>query len=270
MESISSRNNPKIKELRLLRQAKIRRQSGLCLVEGIWHFIEAVEAWRNGAYASLVSVFYAPDVLKSELARDIIEKISADIPCYPITTDVFLSLAEKENPQGVIAVVRPKKMSLDQLDVARQDWLVGLVEPQDPGNIGTILRTMDAVGANGLLLIDGGADPYQSECIRASMGAIFWIPVIRTSFQAMMDWAAMNNYTIYGTSAHAPKNFHEMKRYLKPSILLLGSERLGLTQPQRDACHELLFIPQHGRVSSLNLAVAAGVMLYDMLAKFEG
>lgn len=270
MEIISSRNNTKIKELRLLKQAKIRRQSGLCLVEGIWHFIEAVEAWRNGAYASLVSVFYAPEVLKSELARDIIAGISSDIPCYPVTTDLFLSLAEKENPQGVIAVVRPKKLNLDQVEISRHNWMVGLVEPQDPGNIGTILRTMDAVGANGLLLIDGGADPYQSECIRASMGAIFWIPVIRTSFQAMMNWAAMNDYIIYGTSSHAHKNFHEISRYLKPSILLLGSERLGLTQPQREACHELLYIPHYGRVSSLNLAVAAGVMLYDMLAKFEG
>lgn len=270
MEIISSRNNPKIKELRLLRQAKIRRQSGLCLVEGIWHFIEAVEAWRNGAYASLVSVFYASELLKSDLAQEIIAGISGDVPCYPVTTDLFLSLAEKENPQGVIAVVRPQKLNLDQLDVSNHDWIVGLVEPQDPGNIGTILRTMDAVGANGLLLIDGGADPYQSECIRASMGAIFWIPVIRTSFQAMIDWAALNNYLIYGTSAHAYKNFREVSRYLKPSILLLGSERLGLTQPQREACHELLYIPQYGRVSSLNLAVAAGVMLYDMLAKFEG
>lgn len=270
MEIISSRNNPKIKELRLLKQAKIRHQSGLCLVEGIWHFIEAVEAWQNNAYVSLVSVFYAPDLLKSELAREIITRISSIIPCYSITTDLFISLAEKENPQGVIAVVRPKQIRFEQLDVSRHDWLVGLVEPQDPGNIGTILRTMDAVGANGLLLIDGGADPYQSECIRASMGAIFWIPVIRTSFQAMIDWAAMNNYILYGTSAHASKIYYDISRYLKPSILLLGSERVGLTQPQREACHELLNIPQLGRTTSLNLAVAAGVMLYDMLAKFEG
>ncbi len=269
MESISSRNNPKIKEVRLLRQAKIRRQSGSCLVEGIWHFIEAVEAWRSGAYVKLVSVFYAPELLKSDLALQVIEELSpSSVPCYPVTGPVFLSLADKENPQGVLAVVQPKSTALDQINPVTCPWLVGLVEPQDPGNIGTILRTIDAVGANGLLLIDGGADPYQSECIRASMGSIFWFPVIQTSFQALLTWVDANNYKLYGTSARGDKNFNEMDHYQTPSILLMGSERQGLTQPQRNACHELLRLPQVGRVSSLNLAVATGVMLYDMLRKF--
>ncbi|MGB9674151.1 MAG: TrmH family RNA methyltransferase [Anaerolineales bacterium] len=269
MEIISSRNNPKIKEIRMLKQARIRRQSGLCLVEGIWHFIEAVEAWRQGAYANLVSVFYCADMLKSDLALSIIKELEkTTIPCYAVTKDVFVTIAEKENPQGVLAIVRPRNPKLEDLKVTVHDWLIGLVEPQDAGNIGTILRTMDAVAAKGLLLIDGGADPYQNESIRASMGAVFWMPIVRTSFQELIDWAAMNEYIIYGTSAHGKKNYLEIEQYHKPAILLMGSERQGLTQPQREACHELIRLPQYGRVTSLNLAVATGIMLYDMLAKF--
>ncbi len=270
MEIISNRSNPKIKELRLLKQSKIRRQTGLCLVEGIWHFIEAVEAWRRGGYATLVSVFYSPQLLTSELARKIIDEVQQQgVNCYPITAELFSSVAEKEHPQGVIAVVRPKTILLEDLNANQQDWLVGLVEPQDPGNVGSILRTMDAVGAKGLLLIDGGVEAFHPEVIRASMGAVFWIPVVRTAFQELINWAAMNNYWIYGSSSHGRKEIKSMITYQKPCILLLGSERQGLSQPQRSACHELIYLPMQGRISSLNLAVAAGVMLYDMLAKFS-
>ncbi|MFZ5809163.1 MAG: TrmH family RNA methyltransferase [Chloroflexota bacterium] len=270
MEIISSRNNPKIKEARILKNAKYRRQSGLCLVEGIWHFIEAVEAWRQGGYATLIHVFYSPDLLTSELARKIIQEVeTAGIPCYAVTADVFSSMAEKEHPQGVLAVVRPKVVKLDQLEADKHDWLVGLVEPQDPGNIGSIMRTMDAVGAKGLLLIDRGAEAFHPEAIRASMGAGFWMPVIQTSFEEMIHWAAMNDYRIYGTSAHGTREVGAIHFYQKPCILLMGSERQGLSQPQRAACHELIRLPMVGRVSSLNLAVATGIMLYDMLAKMD-
>jgi TrmH family RNA methyltransferase len=178
-------------------------------------------------------------------------------------------MADKENPQGVLAVVRLHLPTLGSLTSKEMGFLVGLVEPQDPGNVGTILRTMDAVGSQGLFLLDGGVDPYHPEVIRASMGAVFWIPILRVSFQEMIQWAADNEFRIYGTSAHALKFYTEIDRYRKPFILLLGNERQGLTEPQRQACHELLKLPMSGRVSSLNLAVAAGVMLYDILRKMD-
>lgn len=270
MEFISSRNNPRVKEVRLLKQTKVRRQSGFCVVEGIWHFIEAVEAWKQGMYATLIRVFYAPDLLKSEIALETIQEVARrGVPCFRVEESVFRSMADKENPQGVLAIVRLRQPTLSSLDVREMSWFVGLVEPQDPGNVGTILRTMDAVGAQGLFLLDGGVDPFHPELTRASMGAVFWIPILQTSFQEMITWAAFNEVRIYGTSAHAVKLYTEVKRYTKPCLLLLGNERQGLTEPQRQACHELLRLPMSGRVTSLNLAVAAGVMLYDMLQKME-
>ncbi|RCK75583.1 MAG: RNA methyltransferase, TrmH family [Anaerolineae bacterium] len=270
MEFISSRNNPRIKEIRLLKNAKVRRQSGFCIVEGIWHFIEAVEAWKQGAYASLIRVFYSPNLLKSEIALETIQQVAhRGVPCFKVEESVFRSIAEKENPQGVLAIVRLRQPTLEDLNVKEHSWLVGLVEPQDPGNVGTILRTMDAVGAQGLFLIDGGVDPFHPEITRASMGAIFWIPTIQVSFQEMINWAAFNEVTIYGTSAHAIKLYNEIPQFNKPCILLLGNERQGLTEPQRQACHELLRLPMSGRVSSLNIAIAAGVMLYYMQQKLS-
>jgi TrmH family RNA methyltransferase len=270
MEFISSRNNPRIKEIRLLKQAKVRRQSGFCIVEGIWHFIEAVEAWKQGAYASLVRVFYAPSLLKSEIALETIQEVARrGIPCFSVEEGVFRSIAEKENPQGILAIVRLRQPALEDLNPRELSWMVGLVEPQDPGNVGTILRTMDAVGAQGLFLIDGGVDPFHLEVSRASMGAVFWIPTMQVSFQEMIHWAAFNEITIYGTSAHATKLYNEILRFDRPCILLLGNEQHGLTEPQRQACHELLRLPMSGRVSSLNLAVAAGVMLYYMQQKLS-
>ncbi len=268
METISSKNNPKIKEVRILRNEKIRRQSGLCLVEGIWHFIEAVEASRQKAFVKLINVFYSPELLKSDLAQKIIMELTNEgVPCYAVPKDIFMSMADKEHPQGVLAVVRQIRTGLEAIDPQKHSWLVGLVEPQDPGNIGSIARTMDAVGANGLLMIDGGAEAYHPESIRASMGAVFWMPVVKTSFQEMINWAALNDYQIYGTSAHATKEIHSISCYQKPCILLMGSERQGLSRPQREACHELIRLPMTGRITSLNLAVATGVMLYDMRAK---
>lgn len=271
MEFISSRNNPRVKEVRLLRQTKVRRQSGFCVVEGIWHFIEAVEAWKQGAYASLIRVFYAPNLLKSEIALETIQDVARrGVPTFTVEESVFRSMAEKENPQGVLAIVRLRQPLLESINPQATGWMVGLVEPQDAGNVGTILRTMDAVGAQALFLIDGGVDPFHPEISRASMGTVFWIPVLQVSFQELIHWAAFNEVYIYGTSAHAVKLYTEIRRYNKPCILLLGNERQGLTEPQRQACHELLRLPMGGRVTSLNLAVAAGVMLYDMQQKMDG
>jgi TrmH family RNA methyltransferase len=129
------------------------------------------------------------------------------------------------------------------------------------------LRTIDAVGASGLLLLDSSVDPYHPSAIRASMGALFWYPLIRASFDEFARWAVQGGYTIYGTSAHASTDYREFKAYQQPSILLLGSERQGLSADQAAVCHHMLRLPMRGRGSSLNLAVAAGVMLYAMLEK---
>jgi TrmH family RNA methyltransferase len=270
MDLISSRTNPKIKQIRGLRgrsDRQAQKTPGLVLVEGLHPVGEAVAAAQAGKL-ELESIIYAPDLLKSDFGLALVRgQSAAGLPCYPVTRQVFESVADKENPQGILAVARPKPYSLEALSPGNFPWGVALVAPQDPGNLGTILRTIDAVGASGLILLDSSVDPYHPSAVRASMGALFWYPLVRAPFDEFTRWARQHGYTIYGTSAHARTDYRDVQGYRRPLILLLGSERLGLSAEQAAVCHHQLYLPMHGRSTSLNLAVAAGVMLYEILGK---
>lgn len=261
MTVYTSRNNPKIKLIRALRQRKMRQETGLFLVEGIRHVGEAVTAGAQIAF-----LCYTPEVLDSIYARQLIEAQQAvGIPCLAVDEETFTSLVEKETPQSLLAVVHQKPSQLQDLNPDNFQWGVALVAPQDPGNIGAILRTIDAVGASGLILLDNSADPYHPGAVRASMGTIFWYPVVQASFDEFIQWAKGQAYHLYGTSAHASIDYRQVERYPKPLILLFGSEREGLSPQQAEQCELLIRLPMRGRATSLNLAVAAGVFLYQVL-----
>ncbi len=261
MELISSRNNPRIKEARALHQRKARQEARLFLVEGIRHVGEAVEAG-----APVEAIYYAPDLLTSEYAsRLVAEQSTRGVACFATTPEVFASLADKENPQGLLAVVRQPQRRLAELNPGNFPWGVALVSPQDPGNLGSILRTIDAVGASGLILLESSVDLYHPAAVRASMGALFWYPAIQASFGEFREWAHGGGYHIYGSSAHGPQDYQQARPYLTPRILLLGSEREGLTPEQQSACESVVRLPMRGKATSLNLAVAAGILLYAML-----
>ncbi len=270
MTTLTSRNNPKIKQIRqLLGQRKEREAAGLFVVEGIRHVGEAITAHAHVEY-----ICYAPDLLSSDFARQLIQEQSQlGIPCFAVDGDTFANLAGKDNPQGIIAVVRQPHKKLDTLSPINFPWGIALVAPQDPGNIGTILRTIDAVGASGLLLLDDPAneqyctDPYHPSCVRASMGSIFWYPVVSATFSEFENWVKASGYKVIGTSAHATQDYRQIEHIERPIILLMGSEREGLTPHQSAICNLLLRIPMQGRVTSLNLAVAVGVMLYSISDK---
>ncbi len=270
MTTLVSRNNPKIKQIRqLVAQRKERADSGLFAVEGIHHVGEAIEARSRLEY-----LCYAPDLLTSDFARALVdEQLKLGIPCLAVDADTFTGLSGKENPQGIIVIVHQPHRELADLNAQNFRWGIGLVAPQDPGNIGTILRTIDAVGASGLLLLDDPAagqycaDPYHPSSVRASMGAIFWHPLVEAKFSDFVQWAKGQPYKIYGTSAHANQDYRTVEQFEKPLILLMGSEREGLTPFQSAVCDVVLGMPMRGRVSSLNLAIATGVMLYTIADK---
>src|SRR4030095_4988077 len=160
---VTSLSNPLVKQVRALRQKKARLNSGLFLVEGIHHVGEMIEAkW------DVESILYAPDLLSS-----------LTLSPQPVSAQVMESLADKENPQGILAVARQRKLNLNDIGVMRTG--VALVSPQDPGNVGTILRTMDAVDSDVLFLLDDGVDLYHPSVVRSSMGTLFWRPVVQTS-----------------------------------------------------------------------------------------
>jgi len=255
---ISSSSNPIIKLARALRQKKTRDESGLFLVEGILHVGEAAEAgWEFD------TLIYCQERLKSEFGRKLVDKlITSAVRCLPVSDAAFESFAEKENPQGIAALVRQKRRRLK--DMPAFEFAVAIISPQDPGNVGTILRSIDAVGADGLILLDGGVEPYHPSAVRASMGTIFWKPFCSASFAEFSEWAKTKGVRIIGTSAHASVDFRQIKLDARPTILLLGSEQKGLLPEQMAACDDLIALSMRGRATSLNLAVAAGIFLYAL------
>lgn len=255
MSIITSTSNPLIKQARALRQKKARNESGLFLVEGIHHVGEVVEAgWE------IESILYASGLLTSPFAHDLISRFS--FRPQPVTAQVMESLADKENPQGIIAIVRQKKSQVENAKPFTR--AAALVSPQDPGNVGTILRTLDAVGADLLFLLDGGVELYHPTVVRASMGTLFWKPVIQTSFDDFRSWARAGNVQLIGASAKADVEYQTLVPQI-PWVLVLGNEQKGLTPQQTAACDVTVSLPMQGRVSSLNLAVAAGILLYQYL-----
>jgi TrmH family RNA methyltransferase len=240
-----------------LHQKKARLESGSLLVEGIHHVGAAVEAgWDMDA------ILYAPDLLTSHFARDLIARLGTKP--QPVSAQVMESLADKDNPQGILAIVRQKHVELDHLAAIKT--AIALVSPQDPGNIGTILRTLDAVDVEALFLLDGGVELYHPTVIRSSMGTIFWKPVVQTSFDEFVEWSRKGSYQLIGTSARGDVDYQTLVPKT-PWILILGNEQKGLAAEQTNACDVVVSLPMKGKVSSLNLAVAAGVLLYRYCEK---
>lgn len=258
---ITTPRNQLAKQIRRLRQRKARQESGLFLVEGLHPVGEAIEAgWPVEILA------YAPRLLTSEFGHRLVEsQARRGVRCVAFEAEVFASLTDKENPQGILAVVRSREYRLEVLSPANFGWGVAIVSPQDPGNVGTVLRTLDAVGADGLFLLEGGVDAYHPSAVRASMGALFWKTVVSTSFAAFVTWARQHGYQLIGSSAHANTDYRVLSRGARPTILLLGNEQKGLSPEQQQVCDVVVSIPMRGRASSLNLAVAAGILLYQLL-----
>jgi RNA methyltransferase, TrmH family len=254
---ITSRSNQLVKQVHALRQRKTRTETGLFIVEGIHPVGEAVEAGWD-----IVSILYAPETLTSGYAHDMISHVSTNI--QPVSLELMESLSDKENPQGILAVVRQKKLKPGDIDSIRCG--AAIIAPQDPGNVGTILRTLDAVNADALFLLDGGVDPYHPTSVRASMGTIFWTPMVQTAFDEFVDWSRKRKIRLIGTSAHAKMDFRNID-FDYPWIVLLGSEQKGLSPDHERVCDLVVSLPMRGRASSLNLAVAAGIFLYQMTAK---
>ena len=260
-ELISSHANPLVKQIRSLHQNKGRQETGLFLVEGIHHVGEAIEAGWD-----LEILVYAPDLLTSAFAHRLVEEQSRrGVRCVALARDLFAAIAEKDNPQGLLAIVRQRRLALENMTPGNFAFGAAVISPQDPGNVGTILRTLDAVGADGLFLLEGGVELYHPSVVRASMGTLFWKPVVQVSFVEFEQWRRKNGYLLVGSSAHAGTGYREFQWGNKPTILLLGNEQKGLSPEQAAACDAIISMPMQGRVSSLNLAVAAGVLLYKMM-----
>ena len=184
------------------------------------------------------------------------------------TADILSKASGKDNPQMLMAAYRQPDTNLDDIDRSSADmWFVAQAL-RDPGNIGTILRTGDAVGAGGLILVDDSADPYSVEAVRASMGAIFTQQVVKARWDEFVEWLRSSPGQLVGTSLKATVDYLQV-HYEQPCFLLIGNEQQGLPADYEAECDLLVKIPMAGRADSLNAAMAAAVMAFQVKASWR-
>lgn len=256
---ITSLSNPRIKAIRKLRDRKERQETGLFYVEGLRIAAEAGQI--PGRVETLI---HAPELLTSSFGRQLVtDQANAGVEVLEVSKDVFEGISLKEGPVGIAAVVRQSWVPLSTTRIEPGEIWVALDSVADPGNLGTILRTLDAAGGSGLILLDHSTDPYDPTAVRASMGALFSLKLVRADFPAFAQWKQTNQAVLVGTSDRAEQDYHQY-RYPNPVVLLMGSERQGLQPHHFELCDAVVSIPMAGRSDSLNLAVATGITLYEI------
>lgn len=257
---ITSSANDHIKALRKLEQAKDRRASGNFLAEGLKAVGQAFDS-----NAKIHELLIAPELLVSDYGRSLIE-LARDrkVPVLELSASVFATLARKEKPQGIAALIAQNWSDLGATTALLGSFWVALESIQNPGNLGTILRTCDAVGASGLILLDDSTDPYDPAAVKASMGSVFTIPHYRADLLDLQAFLTRSeDLVMIGTSDKAAASAFEVS-FPATVLLLLGSERQGLSDEYISLCSQVLRIPMEGACDSLNISVAAGVLLYQI------
>ena len=259
--AIVSVQNPLIKRIRSLSQRKYRHRQGLFFVEGIRAVDEALTT-----RAPVDRIVYSPERLRSARAMATIRAAAeGGVEAVEVSAKVFDSISSREEGQGIGAVVRVRARGLDDLKVGRCALVVALVEPRDPGNLGSIVRTADCAGASGLVVVGTSSDLYDPKSVRASMGSLFALPVVAAPDPAALAaWSKAAGAACIGTSAHARRSCFEFDM-TGPLVLVLGPERGGLDKASLEVCDEVICIPMHGRGSSLNLSAAAAVLLFEAM-----
>jgi TrmH family RNA methyltransferase len=261
---VTAFSNSTVKLLRSLRDKKARREEGLFLAEGLRILTEARD---SGLLPEIIA--FSPEGAKHPLAAEVIAATeAAGGDAIETTPDILSKMSGKDNPQMLLGAYRQPDTSLEQIDRAKAPlWMVAQAL-RDPGNIGTILRTGDAVGAGGLILIDDCADPFSVEAVRASMGAIFTQQVATARWEEFVRWLRSADAQLVGTSLKASDDYLEAS-YRKPCFLLIGNEQQGLPADYEAECDLLVKIPMAGRADSLNAAMATAVMAFAIKASWR-
>lgn len=261
VKEITSLANPVIKNLRALALKKVRDREGLFLAEGLKLIIDALDlGWK------IRTLVFA----KSGLGNALIEKTAAHTVAagglvIETSDKIMAAITHRDNPQTVIGVFEQRLYKLENTSFDKNSLFLGLDRIRDPGNLGTIIRTADAIGASGIILIGDTTTPFSLETVRATMGSIFALPLYRMSEEQFLDWRKNFPGFVVGTHLKGSADYRTIDYTKGPVCLLMGNEQQGLPESLADCCDRLVRIPQRGRADSLNLAVATGIMLYEII-----
>ena len=256
---VTGLQNPVVKAAAELKQKKYRTQNGLYLAEGLRTAEEAV------AYKAVETLFYV--ATDDERTIRLLEDAAAqNIKLVCVSENVMKKIADTETPQGIIAVCKMRQLKLENL-LASGKMLLVLDRVGDPGNIGTMLRTADAAGIGGLVLLKGCADIYAPKTVRSSMGSLFHIPVLSgVSEQEFVSAAKKAGYDLLVTCLDGADNLY--KADLSGRIaFVMGNEAGGVSESLLAQADKRVYIPMAGRAESLNVAMAAGIVMFEALRR---
>lgn len=259
IKEVTSAANPVVKEIRALTQRKHRAETGLFLAEGLKLVADALEAdWP------VRTVVLTADFETQPMAAKVAATARArGALIVKANQSVMARLTRRENPQAVIGVFRQRFSGLDAVTARPGPVWVGLEDIRDPGNLGTIVRTVDSVAGAGIILIGDTTDPFGLEAVRATMGSIFHVPLVKTTREAFLAWRGDFPGKVIGAHLAGAVDYRTVKTD-EPILLMMGTEQRGLTDDLSASCDQLAKIPMAGRADSLNLAVSTGVMLYEL------
>jgi TrmH family RNA methyltransferase len=261
---ITGFSNPTVKFLRSLRDKKHRQREGKFLAEGLRLLTDARASGRLPEIL-VMAEGRDPHPLLAALESEV-EQAGGEV--IETSTEILAKITGKDNPQAVAGVFAEFDTSLTALDRnAAPIWLVAQAL-RDPGNLGTLLRTGDAVGAGGLVLLDECADPFSVEAVRASMGAVFTQNVAAARWEEFLPWLRSGPGQLVAASLRDAQPYRDA-RYAAPCFILVGNESRGLPEAYEAACDLRVTIPMRGRADSLNAAVAGAVLAYEVLARLE-
>jgi TrmH family RNA methyltransferase len=260
VKEVTSLSNPIVKDIRALAMKKFRDQQNAFMAEGLKLVIDAFDlGW------TIRTLVFA----KAQRGNPTVEKIAARTVAagglvLEASEKVLGAITRRDNPQMVVGVFQQRWAALKDIRPADGDVWIALDRVRDPGNLGTVIRTADAVGARGVILVGETTDPFSVETVRATMGSVFAVPVARASVEAFLAWRKGVQATFVGTHLKGSVDYRTVDYAKGPVVLVMGNEQQGLPDELAASCDALIRIPQAGRADSLNLAVATGVALYEI------
>jgi TrmH family RNA methyltransferase len=262
IHDVTSPQNTLVKLAKSLDRKKVRIETGLFLAEGARHVSEGLAmGWTLNALLFSAAAEARPSVRNLADQAD-----SAGAHVARVSDRVLEAVAKRDNAQSVIGLFKQRLMTLD--DLVEVPFIIALERIRDPGNLGTILRTLDSVGGGGVVLLEESCDPFSVEAVRASMGSIFAAPVVKTDFEVFDAWRREHGFTMVGTTLKGSKR-HTDTDFGDKTVLLMGNEQSGMPDSWADTCDALVRLPMAGRADSLNLAIATAVTAYEIWRQKE-
>jgi RNA methyltransferase, TrmH family len=255
MEKITSLQNPKIKAILRLKKAKEREKQGLVIIEGRHEISLALEAGIKLEKVYLCPTFSSDKSFLVELNdEDIVHTNEL----------VFKNLSNRENPDGYLAVAKPKILSLDKIKLHKNPLVIIMESIEKPGNIGAILRTADAVKVDLIIINNYKTDIFNHNVIRSSLGTIFTNKVVLANIEDTLKWLKKHKITSFAATPHA-KNIYFKANLKNPSAIVIGAEHEGLSQEWLSKVDQKIVIPMTGKIDSLNASVRAAVILFEAI-----